>query len=156
MAERPDEMAYESGGSGLWSTLDDYLKFARIFVVGGDVDGVRLLHPETLARMVTNHLTYSQRANSGWLGRKPFAVGRGFGLGVSVVLETDKVDLMRCGGVGTVSWPGAYGGWWQADPNDGSVLIFLAHNIVDLAQMAKGIGFGVWGAIDTFQTLASA
>jgi hypothetical protein len=74
---------------------------------------------------------------------------------VSVVLETDRSDLMRRGGVGTVSWPGAYGGWWQADPNDGSVLIFLTHNMVDLAQMAKGVGLGVWAAIDTFQTLAS-
>ena len=44
----------------------------------------------------------------------------------------------------------------QADPKEGSVLIFLAHNMVDLAQMAKGIGLGVWSAIDTFQTLASA
>jgi CubicO group peptidase (beta-lactamase class C family) len=119
------------------------LIFARLFVGGGRVDGVPLLRPDTLAMMVTNQLTDSQRANSGWLGRKPFAVGRGFGLGVSVVLETDKADLMRRGGVGTVSWPGAYGGWWQADPNDGSVLIFLAHNIVDLAQMAEGIGLGV-------------
>jgi CubicO group peptidase (beta-lactamase class C family) len=76
-------------------------------------------------------------------------------LGVSVVLETDKTDLMRRGSVGTVSWPGAFGGWWQADPEDGSVLIFLAHNMVDPAQMAKGIGLGVWAAIETFQTLAS-
>jgi hypothetical protein len=58
--------------------------------------------------------------------------------------------------VGTVSWPGAFGGWWQADSNDGSVLIFLAHNMVDLAQMAKGIGLGVWAAIESFQTLAAA
>jgi len=155
VAERPEGMAYESGGAGLWSTLDDYLKFARLFVGGGSVDAVRLLRPETLAMMMTNQLTDSQRAISGWFGRKPFAVGRGFGLGVSVVLETDKSDLMRRGGVGSVSWPGAFGGWWQADPNDGSVLIFLAHNMLDLGQMAKGIGFGVWGAIDTFQTLAS-
>jgi len=103
--------------------------------------------------MVTNQLTASQRANPGWLGLN--AVGRGFGLGVSVVLETDKADFMRRGSVGTVSWPGAWGGWWQADPKDGSVLIFLAHNMGDLAQMAKGIGLGVWDAIDTFQTLAS-
>ena len=75
---------------------------------------------------------------------------------MSVVLETDQSDLMRRGGVGTVSWPGAFGGWWQADPNEGSVLIFLAHNMVDLAQMAKGIGLGVWAAIDAFQTLAAA
>ena len=155
VAERPEDMTYESGGAGLWSTVDDYLRFARLFLGDGSVDGARLLRPETLARMMTNQLTEAQRAHSGWLGRKPFAAGRGFGLGVSVVLATDQRDLMRRGGVGTVSWPGAYGGWWQADPNDGSVLIFLAHNMVDLAQMAKSIGFGVWAAVDAFQTSAA-
>ncbi len=155
LAERPENMAYESGGAGLWSTLDDYLRFARLFLGDGKVDGVRLLRPETLSAMMTNQLTDSQRANSVLLGQKPFAVGRGFGLGVSVVLETDKADFMRRGNVGTVSWPGAFGGWWQADPKDGSVLIFLAHNMVDLGQMSKGIGLGVWAAIETFQTLLS-
>ena len=71
VAERPDDMAYESGGAGLWSTVDDYLKFARLFVGDGEVDGVRLLRPETLAVMMTNQLTDSQRANSVWLGLKP-------------------------------------------------------------------------------------
>ncbi len=156
IAERPDDMAYESGGAGLWSTIDDYLKFARLFLGDGMVDGVRLLRPATLAAMMSNRLTDSQRANTVLLGQKPFAVGRGFGLGVSVVLETDKGDFMRRGSVGTVSWPGAFGGWWEADPAEGAVRIFLAHNMVDLAQMAKGVGLGVWGAIDTFQTLALA
>ncbi len=155
VSERPEDMAYESGGAGLWSTLDDYLSFARLFLGDGAVDGVRLLRPATLAAMMTNQLNDSQRANSVLLGQRPFSVGRGFGLGVSVVLETNKADFMRRGNVGTVSWPGAFGGWWQADPKDGSVLIFLAHNMVDLAQMSDGIGLGVWGAIDTFQTLAS-
>jgi hypothetical protein len=36
------------------------------------------------------------------------------------------------------------------------VLIFLAHNMVDLAQMARGIGLGVWAAIEQFQTAAMA
>jgi CubicO group peptidase (beta-lactamase class C family) len=153
VAERPDHMSYESGGAGLWSTIGDYLKFARLFVDDGVVDGVRLLRPETLTMMVTNQLTTNQRANPEWLGLKP---GRGFGLGVSMVLETDKADFMRRGSVGTVSWPGAFGGWWQTDPKEGSVLIFLAHNMVDLTQMVEGIGLGVWSAIDTFQTLASA
>ena len=156
VAERPEDMTYESGGAGLWSTVDDYLRFARLFLGDGSVDGVRLLRPETLARMMTNQLTDAQRAHSRMLGQKPFAAGRGFGLGVSVVLETDRNDFMRRGGVGTVSWPGAFGGWWQADPTDGSVLIFLAHNMADLAQMAKGIGLGVWSAIEVFQALAAA
>jgi CubicO group peptidase (beta-lactamase class C family) len=155
VAERPDDMAYESGGTGLWSTVDDYLKFARLFVSGGEVDGVRLLRPETLAMMTSNWLTDSQRANYTLLGQKPFAVGRGFGLGVSVVLETDKADMMRRGNPGTVSWPGAWGAWWQADPKSGSVLIFLATSVARMDQMSKGIGLGVWMAISEFQRLAS-
>jgi CubicO group peptidase (beta-lactamase class C family) len=151
--ERPQTMAYESGGQGLWSTIDDYLKFARLFLGDGAVDGVRLLRSETLAMMMKNQLTDAQHVYPRWLGLKP---GRGFGLGVSVILETDKTDFMRRGSVGTVSWPGAFGGWWQADPNDRSVFIFLAHNMVDLAQMAKGIGLGAWSAIEQFQTAAMA
>ena len=151
--ERPQNMAYESGGQGLWSTIDDYLKFARLFLGDGAVDGVRLLRSETLAKMMTNQLTDTQPAYPGWLGLQP---GRGFGLGVSVVLETDKTDFMRRGSVGTVSWPGAFGGWWQADPKQRSIFIFLAHNMVVLAQMAKGVGLGVWAAVEEFQTAAMA
>ena len=149
-------MTYESGSGGLWSTVDDYLKFARVFLGDGEVDGVRLLRPEILAKMMTNQLTSAQRANSVLLGQKPFAAGRGFGLGLSVVLESSTKDFMRRGNPGTVSWPGAFGGWWQADPKAGSVFIFLAHNMVDLGQMAKGIGLGVWAAIDDFQNAAMA
>ena len=154
--KRPQDMAYESGSGGLWSTAADYLKFARLFLGDGEVDGVRLLRPETLARMMTNQLTETQRANSGWWGQKPFAVGRGFGLGVAVVLEPSEVDMARRGSEGTVSWPGAYGGWWLADPKEKSIFIFLAHNMVDPAQFAKGIGLGVWTAIDDAQRAALA
>jgi hypothetical protein len=104
--------------------------------------------------MMTNQLTDAQRANSGWLGYKPFAAGRGFGLGVSVVLDADAVDLTPRGGRGTVSWPGAFGGWWQADPGAGAIFIFLTHNMVHPEQMARGIGLGVWDAIDKFHAAA--
>ena len=71
-------------------------------------------------------------------------------------MEPDKADPTRCGGgKGSVGWPGAYGGWWQADPNDGSVMIFLAHNMVQLEQLAAGVGLGVWGAITEFQSIGS-
>ncbi len=151
--ERPEHTAYEGGGGGLWSTVDDYLKFARIFLNNGEVAGVRLLRPETLTQMMTNRLT-DDNAHPGWLGLKPFAVGRGFGLGVAVILKPDDTDLARRGSEGSVSWPGAFGGWWQADPKENSIFIFLAHNMVDLAQMAQGIGLGVWAAIDRAQRVA--
>ena len=152
--ERPQDMEYEAGSGGLWSTIDDYVKFARLFLGDGAVDGVHLLRPETLSMMMSNQLTDAQRQNFVLLGQRPFAVGRGFGFGLSVVLKTDKADLMRRGSVGTVSWPGAYGGWWQADPKEQSVYIFLAHNMVDLPQMAQGVGLGVWAAIERFQSAA--
>jgi len=155
LAERPDSMTFESGRGGLWSTADDYLAFARLFVGGGAVDGVRILRPETCALMTSNQLTPEQRTGARLLGRAPFAEGHGFGLGVAVVMEPDKADVLRCrGGVGTVGWPGAYGSWWQADPNDGSVLIFLSHNMVELSQLAQGIGLATWGTIATFHSLA--
>jgi len=73
------------------------------------------------------------------------------------VLDPEKAPVIRGrGGVGTVGWPGAYGGWWQADPTDGSVMIFLIHNMVELDQIAKGIGLGGYYAIMKFHALASA
>jgi CubicO group peptidase (beta-lactamase class C family) len=157
LAERPDDMAFESGGQGLWSTLDDYLAFARIFLGRGEVDGVRLLRQETCAMMASNQLTSDQRRTARMFGMPLFAAGHGYGMGVAVVMEPDKADPLRCrGGVGTVGWPGAYGGWWQADPNTNSVLIFLTHNMLELHQMANGIGLDVWSAIARFHELAYA
>jgi CubicO group peptidase (beta-lactamase class C family) len=157
LGERPEDMTFEAGGGGLWSTLDDYLAFARIFLGGGEVDGVRLVRPETCAMMASNQLTSDQRRTARMLGMPVFAAGHGYGMGVAVVMEPDRADPLRCrGGVGTVGWPGAYGSWWQADPSDNSVLIFLTHNMLELQQMASGIGLEAWSAIVKFHELASA
>jgi CubicO group peptidase (beta-lactamase class C family) len=155
LSERPVDMAYVSGGQGLWSTVDDYLAFARLFVGKGAVDGVRLLRPETVALMCGNRLTDAQRATSEVARLQLFSSGHGFGLGVAVVLDPKNAMAMLCGGgAGAVGWPGGFGGWWQADPNDGSVLVFLTHNMLELDQMAKGIGLGVYRAIARFQAAA--
>jgi CubicO group peptidase (beta-lactamase class C family) len=156
LAERPDDMTFESGGQGLWSTIDDYLAFARMLI--GDSDCHEgLLRPETLALMTSNQLTPEERASTRMFGQRIFAAGHGYGMGVAVVMEPESADPIRCrGGVGTIGWPGAFGSWWQADPNDGSVLIFLAHNMVELRQMARGIGLGVWSAITRFHQIATA
>ncbi len=156
LEERPDDMTFESGGQGLWSTLDDYLALARM-LIGDTPHGAPLLRAETLAAMTSNQLTMEQRRSARMFGRPIFAEGHGYGMGVAVVLEAEKADPRRCrGGVGTVGWPGAYGGWWQADPNDRSVLVFLTHNMVELHQMIDGIGLGVWEAIVEFHKHATA
>lgn len=152
LPERPEGMTYMSGGQGLWSTLDDYLAFARMFVNAGVVDNVRLLQPKTFQRMVTNCLSESQRVRAGSLLND----GHGFGLGVAVVTDSAKAGSMPCGGgVGAVGWPGAFGGWWRADPTNNSVLIFLAHNMCELEQFLSGLGMGVYEASAAFQAQAA-
>ncbi|MEZ5421283.1 MAG: serine hydrolase [Vicinamibacterales bacterium] len=101
--------------------------------------------------MTSNQLTPDQRQAATLFGR-PFASGHGYGMGVAVVTDPVRADPMRCrGGVGTVGWPGAYGGWWQADPTTDTVLVFLCHAMSDLPQLARGIGLAGWGAVAGFR-----
>jgi CubicO group peptidase (beta-lactamase class C family) len=152
LPERPEGMVYVSGGQGLWSTADDYLTFAQIFLNAGTVNDVQLLKPETLKLMVTNYLSETQRTNT----MSMLDAGHGFGLGVAIVLDPLKAGFQPCGGgMGSVGWPGGFGGWWRADPSNNSVLIFLAHNMVELEQLFNGIGVGAYEAITQFQSLAS-
>jgi CubicO group peptidase (beta-lactamase class C family) len=156
LAERPEDMTFESGGQGLWSTLDDYLALARA-LIGDNSLAAPLLRRDTLATMTSNQLTPEQREAARMFGQPIFAAGHGYGMGVAVVTDPETADPLRCrGGAGTIGWPGAYGSWWQADPNDRSVLIFLSHNMVELQQMARGIGLGVWDAISRFHRIAAS
>jgi CubicO group peptidase (beta-lactamase class C family) len=155
MAERPEEMTFQSGGQGLWSTVDDFLTFARLFTGAGAVDGVRILKPETMALMTANRLSEAQRSSGRMLGMRVFA-NHGFGLGVAVVLDPEEAAPSLCKGtIGTVGWPGAFGGWWQADPADQSIMIFLAHNALELTQLVQGIGLGIYSAISRFHAAGS-
>jgi hypothetical protein len=155
LADRPADWPFQSGGAGLWSTLADYLAFARLFLGDGSVDGVRILKPETLKAMMTNHLTPDQRERGENFGLPLFSA-HGFGYGLAVVMDPERAAITRCkGAMGTVGWPGAYGGWWQADPVNQTVMIFLAQNLLEVDQMAMGIGLEVYDAIIQFHGLAS-
>jgi CubicO group peptidase (beta-lactamase class C family) len=70
----------------------------------------------------------------------PFWIGRGFGLNLSVVTDpTKSARLFGPGGRGTFSWPGAYGTWWQADPENDLILIYLIQNYPDLTSAAAAV-----------------
>ena len=126
--------AFCGGGGGLVSTADDYLKFARMLLGHGEVDGVRLLKPETVAMMRTNRLTDAQRAIP-FMGM-PFWIGQGFGLGVSVILDAEQQAWMGASSDGSFGWPGAFGTWWQADPVKDMILIYLVQNAMPLGPEA--------------------
>jgi CubicO group peptidase (beta-lactamase class C family) len=121
-----------NAGGGLWSTADDYVRFVRMLLGDGTVDGVRVLSGESVRLMRTDRLTDEQRRHN-FLGA-PYWVGRGFGLNLSVVTDPVKsAPLFGPGGQGTFSWPGAYGTWWQADPTADLILLYLIQNLPDLS-----------------------
>ncbi len=120
-----------NAGGGLWSTADDYLRFVRMLLGDGTVDGVRVLSPESVRLMRTDRLTDEHKRHD-FLGA-PYWVGRGFGLNLSVVTDPARsAPLFGPGGLGTFSWPGAYGTWWQADPSADLILLYLIQNLPDL------------------------
>ncbi|WP_394762578.1 serine hydrolase domain-containing protein [Phenylobacterium sp.] len=145
---------FEPGGGGLISTADDYLKFARMMLGQGEVDGVRLVKASTIEMMCENRLTDAQRAIP-FMGI-PFWLGQGFGLGVSVITDPEKQAWMGAGSKGGFGWPGAFGTWWQADPAQDMVMIYLIQNSMPLgpeaaAQLATGQRMGGRAALPVFQ-----
>ena len=121
-----------NAGGGLWSTADDYLRFVRMLLGDGSVDGVRVLSPESARLMRTDRLTDEHKRHN-FLGA-PHWVGRGFGLNLSVVTDPAKsAPLFGPGGLGTFSWPGAYGTWWQADPSADLILLYFIQHCPDLS-----------------------
>ena len=144
------------GGGGLISTADDYLKFARMMLGGGALDGLRLLKAETVAAMCANRLTEAQREIT-FMGI-PFWAGQGFGLGLSMITDTEKQAWMGAGSRGAFGWPGAFGTWWQADPEEEMVILYLIQNSIPLepesaSQLATGQRMGAQLALPMFQKM---
>ena len=155
----PGPPEFCAGGGGLISTADDYLRFARMMLDGGELDGVRYLKRETLELMQENRLTPAQREIP-FMGI-PFWLGQGFGLGVSVITDPEKQAWMGAGSAGSFGWPGAFGTWWQADPQEDMVMIYLIQNSMPLgpeaaSQLATGQRMGGRAALPFFQKLTYA
>lgn len=106
---------FESGGGGLFSTASDYLRFTRMLLNGGELDGVRLLSPKTVDFMTSDHL-----------GTIPGSTypGYGFGLGFSVRTSSGINDMP--GSVGEYLWGGAQGTWFWIDPKENLIAIFMS------------------------------
>jgi CubicO group peptidase (beta-lactamase class C family) len=119
----PQPGPWESGGGGLISRADDYLKFARMLMGEGQSDGVRLLSPDSVKLMSANRLTPAQREIP-FFGQPLWRI-MGFGLGLSTIMDAQIANMIGAGSEGAYGWPGAFGTWWMADPATGAILIYL-------------------------------
>jgi len=114
-----------SGGGGLCSTAADYLTFCRALLNRGELGGVRLIGPKTLALMTTNHLPGG--ADLTKLSRSMFSeatlAGVGFGLGFAVTM--DPAQTLLQGSAGEYYWGGAATTSFWIDPAEELITIFM-------------------------------
>jgi CubicO group peptidase (beta-lactamase class C family) len=114
-----------SGGGGLCSTISDYLIFCRALLHGGEVGGVRLLSPKTLALMATNHLPGGRdltEISTSMFSEAAYS-GVGFGLGFSVTM--DPARTLIPGSRGEYAWGGAASTAFWIDPSEELIAIFM-------------------------------
>ncbi|MGW5110536.1 serine hydrolase domain-containing protein [Nocardia sp. NPDC004123] len=146
-----EEPLFPSGGAGLVSTVDDYARFARMLLNGGELDGVRILSAETVAALSRDHLTPEQHAAAPFnppLGQAIWA-DQGFGYGVKMQTEPGS----GIPSVGTLSWPGGLGTAWYADPEKDLVTLLFVQsaNIIIAAEWRSPLGddflTAVYGAL---------
>lgn len=111
---RRETIAMESGGGGLVSTMDDYARFSQMLVNQGELNGVRILKPETVELMRTNVLRDGQSLSSLGAGEGDVYAGLGMGLTFGTIEEPNALRSKTP--VGSFFWGGAASTWFWIDP----------------------------------------
>jgi len=113
------QSSFDCGGACALGTVGDYLRFGQMLANEGVLDGVRILSPQTVRWMTSNHLGPNIKNNVGYV--EPHREGYGFGLGVAVRQDAGVAAVP--GNVGEYSWNGAYGTAFFADPRERLVVV---------------------------------
>jgi CubicO group peptidase (beta-lactamase class C family) len=115
------EPGMPSGGGGLVSTAEDYYRFAQMLANGGELDGKRVLSPETVKLMTSNHLPADLLTGHWGIGQHIMRPGFGYGFNCAVVFDPPAAGLPD--GKGTFFWDGAAGTWFWVDPTNDVVFV---------------------------------
>jgi CubicO group peptidase (beta-lactamase class C family) len=117
--------SFISGGGGLVSTAADYLRFCRMLMNGGALEGTRLLSPKTVELMTVNHLPGGKELTdmSVALFSEASYAGVGFGLGFAVT--TSPARSLVPGSAGDFSWGGMASTYFWIDPREQLIVIFM-------------------------------
>ena len=132
---------YKSGSAGLVSTLDDYMKFARMLLGGGKLGRARILKPETVRLMATDAMP-KEITDKSWLPSKGTV---GFGIDFAVRVAPPKDALESSGAVGEFFWDGAASTLFWVDPkNDIAAVLFTQMRPFDRVHLHKAFRDAVY------------
>ena len=114
-----EDVAFESGGAGMVSTLDDYARFASMLVQGGTYNGKRILGRKTVDFMSGNHLTERQSVSLDWDSM------RGYGYGCLMRVLTDAGAAGSNASLGEFGWDGWTGNYVTMDRKEDLVFLYF-------------------------------
>jgi CubicO group peptidase (beta-lactamase class C family) len=147
IADHPDRSRFAkpatffSGGAGLVSTIGDYLRFAQMLLNRGELDGVRLLSPQTVSLMTQDHTADAITPTEG----VQLGAGAAFGLGVRVV--TDVARTQRLGTEGMYGWSGMASTNFFVDPKEQLVGIIMSQKLPTDGRLSAEFQTAVYQAI---------
>jgi CubicO group peptidase (beta-lactamase class C family) len=105
--------------AGLYSTAQDYLRFAQMMANRGILDDVRILAPSSVTLMTSNLLPEGVPLRF----LQPFT-GVGYGMGVGIVLDPAHADFNGGAiGAGSFYWGGVHGTWFWVDPANDVIVV---------------------------------
>jgi CubicO group peptidase (beta-lactamase class C family) len=110
-----------SGGGGMVSTAEDYYRFASMLASGGELNGVRIISPESVTLMSSNHLAPHLLTGEFGIGSHTMRAGFGYGYNCAVVFDPPTAGLPD--GKGEFFWDGAAGTWFWVDPTNDVVFV---------------------------------
>jgi CubicO group peptidase (beta-lactamase class C family) len=116
-----------SGGGGMVSTAKDYLRFAQMLLNRGELGGVRILAPASVALMTANHLAPGLMTGEFSVG--PEIIRPGMGYGYDCAVFTDPLEADEVVGKGTFFWLGAADTWFWVDPTNDLIFIGMTQRM---------------------------
>jgi CubicO group peptidase (beta-lactamase class C family) len=138
---------FESSGGGMVSTAPDYLRFCRMLLNGGELDGVRILKPETVTSMMTDHLGEAVIRASSVPGANTAYLpgpGYGFGLGFAVRVAAGEPGTSS---IGESYWWGWGGTAFWIDPKEKLIGIWMMQAPGKSAHYRTMFKKAVYGAL---------
>ncbi|HEX2759302.1 MAG TPA: serine hydrolase domain-containing protein [Rhizomicrobium sp.] len=129
----------ESGGGGLVGTAADYLRFCRMLLNKGELDGVRLLSPKTVDLMTANQLPGGAQIADLSPAADSFNESgyRGIGFGLCVAVTLDPVKVGIPGTAGEFAWGGMASTAFFVDPKEDMAVVFMTQVISDTARRVR-------------------
>jgi CubicO group peptidase (beta-lactamase class C family) len=129
------------GGFGLASTVDDYMRFARMLLNGGELDGARILKPSTVRLMSTNQLD-ARITERDFLPSKGSV---GFGLDFAVRVSQPRTPQENRGAVGEFFWDGAASTLFWVDPANHLAAVFFVQKMPFDGTLHRDIRAAIYG-----------